>query len=166
MAKTCADTCIGECQKFRQIIFEIYSDCLPSKADLPNRLRHRPREDYIVRLRLLSFPLILALHCRALQLTMTPLENELLHILGLGYLQSIEELSIMVFFYGAPSSVTVWPSSTSSITGLFVILFSASVIIFASVFSFRKAAYFSTRPNPRNLTGGKVFLTARQQPCS
>jgi len=72
---------------------------------------------------------------------MTPLESGLLHNLGFGYLLAVEQLSIVIFFYGACSSLVVCGSSTSSITGLFVVLFSASVVIFAFVF-------FSPSPKP------------------
>jgi len=71
---------------------------------------------------------------------MTPLENELLQQLGLAYMREVEELSISGFFYGASSSlrlaVLVVRLIQSSITGLFVLLFSASVVIFVFVFSF------------------------------
>ena len=33
---------------------------------------------------------------------MTPLENELLHRLGVDYLQTLARLSVTVFFYGKP----------------------------------------------------------------
>ena len=79
---------------------------------------------------------------------MMPLKSESLQDVGLYYLWCLEELSIGVFFYGASSFVIVWCSSTSLMTGVFVILFSASVIIFVFVFSFRKVAYFLTRPDP------------------
>ena len=36
---------------------------------------------------------------------MMPLESELLQLLGLSYFLCVEELSIYVFFYGAPSSL-------------------------------------------------------------
>ena len=43
---------------------------------------------------------------------MTPLESELLQILGLAYLKSIEKLSIFIFFYGAPPSLVLYDLST------------------------------------------------------
>ena len=91
---------------------------------------------------------------------MTPLENGLLQRLGFGYLDSLEQLSIYVFFYGASSSLAVQGLSTSPLSGVFLVLFSASVVIFMFVFSFRKAAYFSTRPDPPNVTGDEDFPTA------
>ena len=80
---------------------------------------------------------------------MTPLESKFLQDVGLYYLWCLEGLSIGIFFYGASSSLLIACGlSTSLIAGVFVILFSASVIIFVFVFSFRKVAYFLTRPDP------------------
>ena len=78
--------------------------------DLANRFRHHPREDHIVRRRLLSrpfpFKLIPALHCGLGSSFMTPLDSELLQQLGSEYLIAVEQVSIYIFFYGA-SSLTV-----------------------------------------------------------
>ena len=52
-----------------------------------------------------------------------------------------------LLWYVPIARVTI--SSTSLGTGVFVVLFSASVVIFVLVFSFRKAPYFSTRPDPK-----------------
>jgi len=69
---------------------------------------------------------------------MTPLESDLLHKLGLAYLGHLVRLSIFVFFYGAPSLGVFGGSYTSSRTGVSVVLFSASVVLFAFVFPFLK----------------------------
>ena len=80
---------------------------------------------------------------------MTPLESKLLQQLGIHYLRNVELLAFPVFFYGAPSSLVVHASpSTSSIKGAFVVLFSASVVIFMFVFSFLRFVHFLARPNP------------------
>ena len=51
-------------------------------------------------------------------------------------------------------------------TGVFVVLFSASILILVFVFSFPKLPLFEQDLILRNLTGGgEDFLTARQQPC-
>ena len=78
---------------------------------------------------------------------MTPLEIGLLQHLGVGYLWSIEALSIGIFFYGASSSLVVYDPYTSSIKGVFVVLFSASIVIFMFVFSFLRVACFLARPD-------------------
>ena len=77
---------------------------------------------------------------------MTPLETELLQQLGIDYLQEVERISIFVVFYGALASLVdlVYGSSTRSTKGVFVILFSASVVIFVSVSSFLR---FLVRPD-------------------
>ena len=67
---------------------------------------------------------------------MTPLESELLQALGLDFLREVEALSIFIFFYGASSSLVVYDSLTSSITGVFVVLFAVSVAIFMFVLFF------------------------------
>ena len=74
---------------------------------------------------------------------MPTLEGEFLQGLGLDYLHALEQLSISIFFYGA-SSLVVYDSSISSIilAGVFVVLFSASVVIFMFVLSFLKATDF------------------------
>ena len=74
---------------------------------------------------------------------MPTLEGESLQGLGLDYLHALEQLSISIFFYGA-SLFVVYDSSTSSITlaGVFVVLFSASVVIFMFVLSFLEATDF------------------------
>ena len=65
---------------------------------------------------------------------MTPVETGLFQQLGINYLQEVERILIFVFFYGAFSSLAVvYFSSTSSVKGVFVILFSASVVIFMFV---------------------------------
>jgi len=61
--------------------------------------------------------------------SMTPLESELLQHLGIIYLNNVEELSILVFFYGTSFSLMVYGPSTSSTTGIFVVLFSTSLLI-------------------------------------
>ena len=88
---------------------------------------------------------------------MTPLESERLQKLGLAYLQILEQLTINVFFYGPSSSLVVYyDSSTNLISGVFIALFSASVVVFAFVF-FRNPAYFSTRPDRRTLQAERIF---------
>ena len=94
---------------------------------------------------------------------MTPLESKLLQTLGLAYLRILEQLAILIFFYGASLLVPVYGSFTSLMTGLFFVLFSASVVIFVFVFSFLQAACFWLRPDP---SGGEDFLPARRRPCS
>jgi len=79
---------------------------------------------------------------------MTAPETELLQQLGFTYLYNVEELSIGVFFYGASSSLVVYGPFTSSIKGVFAVLFSASVAIFMFVFSFLRVAYLLARPDP------------------
>jgi len=80
---------------------------------------------------------------------MTPPETELLHQLGITYLSNVEELSIGVFFYGASSLLMVYGLVfTTSIKGAFVVLFSASVVIFVFVFSFLRVGYFLVGPDP------------------
>ena len=69
---------------------------------------------------------------------MTPIENEPLQRLGVDYLQTLEQLSIYVFFYGASPPVAKSGSSTCSASGIFVVLFSVSVAIFLLVVPFRK----------------------------
>ena len=66
---------------------------------------------------------------------MTPRESEVLQVLGLTYLGRFIVPLIFVFFDGASSgsSLEVRDSSTCSITGVFLVLFSASVVIFAFV---------------------------------
>ena len=64
--------------------------------------------------------------------------------------------------YGASSSTPVYSSSesTSLITGLFFILFSASVVIFVFVFSFLQAAfYFLSRSDPSKFDRRRGFYT-------
>ena len=78
---------------------------------------------------------------------MTPLENEFLQQLGITYLSLIETLSISIPFYGASSSFVVYGPFTSLKKGAFVVLFSASVVIFMFVFSFLQVAYFLARPD-------------------
>ena len=98
---------------------------------------------------------------------MTPRESEVLQVLGLIRLGRLEELSIYIFFYGASSSLEVRDSSTSSITGVFLVLFSASVVIFAFVSCKRPSSYSLAKPDtPKNFTGDEDSLGARQQPCS
>jgi len=94
---------------------------------------------------------------------MTPVEGELLLDIGLDHFESLVQLSISVFFYGASFSLTAWGSSTSLISGVFVVLFSASVVIFTFVFSFRKAIYFSPSHDRRkgfsNRVTAAMFVT-------
>ena len=91
---------------------------------------------------------------------MTPLESNLLQRLGLGYGRSLEHLAILVFFYGASSFTPVYSSSTSLTTGLFFVLFSASVVIFVFVFSFLQAAfYFLSRSDPSKFDRRRGFST-------
>ena len=61
---------------------------------------------------------------------MTPRD---LHNLGISSLRDFDKLLIYVFFYGASFSLVVYGLSTSSITGVFVVLFFASVVIFMLV---------------------------------
>ena len=79
---------------------------------------------------------------------MTPLESELLQHLGIVSLYNVEQLSIAIFLYGASSLLVVYSPSISSIKGIFVVLFSASVVFFMFVFSFMRIAYFLARPDP------------------
>ena len=66
---------------------------------------------------------------------MTPFESKNLPTLGLDYLANLETLAIFVFFYGASFSLAARGSPTSSISGVFVVFFSASVVIFVFVVS-------------------------------
>ena len=72
---------------------------------------------------------------------MTPLESELLENLGITFLYSIEELLVGVFCYGTSCPLMVY-GALSLIKGIFVILFSASVVIFMFVFSSLRIGYF------------------------
>ena len=98
---------------------------------------------------------------------MTPLENKFLHRLGVDYSQTLVKLSIIVFFYGMSSSLVVRGSSTSSVTGVFVVLFSASVVIFAFVFFFplekspisQQAPKFDRRKGFSKRATAAVFVT-------
>ena len=127
---------------------------LPSEADLANEFRHRrhPEEGFIGSLRLPSWPATLILTLLKLVVTcdssMTPLKIERHQNLGIDALYNVEELSIAIFFYGASSSPVEYGPFTSSIKGVFVVLFSASVVIFVFVLSFLRVAYFLTRPDP------------------
>ena len=67
---------------------------------------------------------------------MTPQESELILEHGTQSLYEIEELSIGIFLYGASFSLVAYDLSTISIKGVFLVLFSASVVIFVSVSSF------------------------------
>ena len=67
---------------------------------------------------------------------MTPLDSEILQRPGVEYLQNLEELLIIVSLYGESSFLAVCGSSANSLSGVFVVLFSASVVIFVFVFSF------------------------------
>ena len=98
---------------------------------------------------------------------MTPLESELLQHLGTFSLLNVAQLSIGIFFYGASSKLVVHGPSTSLIKGVFVILFSALVVILMFVFSFLRVGYFISWRDliPRGFTGGEDFPTAQQQPC-
>ena len=116
----------------------------PWEAVLANRFRYRPVEYYTVRLSLI---LALVLHRALCSLSMTPQESEVLQVLALNfYLARLEQSSICVFFYGASSSLEVRGSSTSSITGVFLVLFFASAVIFAFV-SYKIGAYSLTKPD-------------------
>ena len=76
----------------------------------------------------------------------------------MGCLYYLEGFSISVFFYGASSSLMiVCGSSTNLITGVFVVLFSASAVIFVFVFPFHKVAYFLTRPDPHKFDRRRGF---------
>ena len=77
---------------------------------------------------------------------MTPLEAKPLRILGTSYLYDVEELSIGIFFYGMSSSLVIYGPATSSITGVFVVLFSASVVIFVFVLSLPASQLFLLIP--------------------
>ena len=79
---------------------------------------------------------------------MTPLENKFLQQFGITFLNIVEDLSISIFFYGASSSLVVHGLSISLIKGAFVVLFSASVVIFMFVFLFLRVAHFLARPDP------------------
>jgi len=88
---------------------------------------------------------------------MTPPESEFLQNLGIFYLYTVEQVTICVFFYGASSSLAVYDSLTSPITGLFVVLFSMSVVIFVFVFSFLPVAHFLARPDLQRFHRRKGF---------
>ena len=77
---------------------------------------------------------------------MMPLASEFLQRVGRNYWQLIATLSIYGFFYGASSSLAAWGSSTSLISGVFIVLFSGWVLILMFVFVFQKAAYLSASP--------------------
>ena len=76
---------------------------------------------------------------------MTPRESEALQVLGLIYLECLERSWIYIFFYGASSLLEVRGSSICLTTGVFLALFSASVVIF--VFVSYKCAYSLARPD-------------------
>ena len=88
---------------------------------------------------------------------MTDPESEFFQKLGLAYLRSLVQLSIYVFSYGASSSLVLPDSSTSSMTGVYVVLFAASVVIFMSVFSFLQFTYFVSRPDPSEFDRRRGF---------
>ena len=67
---------------------------------------------------------------------MTPLDTELLQGVGMDYLELVTALSVYGFFYGASSLHTARDSSTTSISGVFLVIFAASAVIFAFVFYF------------------------------
>ena len=79
---------------------------------------------------------------------MMPPETELLQQFGLLFLYNVEALSIGIFLYGASPPLVVYGPSTSLIKGIFLALFSASVVIFVFVFSFLRLACFFPRPDP------------------
>ena len=82
-------------------------------------------------------------HLVACDSSMTPLETGFLQQLGISYLREVEALSIFVFFYGAsPSLVVQNGSPIGSLKGVFAVLFFASIVILAFVFSFLRVAYF------------------------
>ena len=64
---------------------------------------------------------------------MTPEENHLLQNLGFAYLRYVEEISIDVFFYGASSRHEYTYDNLINTPGVFVVLFSSSVVIFMFV---------------------------------
>jgi len=64
---------------------------------------------------------------------MTPLESELLQDLGVAFWIRIEQLSFFVFFYGASLSLAVYGPPTGLMTGVFIVIFFASLVIFAFV---------------------------------
>ena len=80
---------------------------------------------------------------------MTPHETQVLHVLGIASLRDLDKLLIYVFFHGASFSlvVCIWPTHKFN-KGAFVVLFSASVVIFMSVFFFLRVACFLARPDP------------------
>ena len=80
---------------------------------------------------------------------MTPRESEVLQVLGLTYLGRLIVPSIFVFFDGASSSLQVRNSSTRLIIGVFLVLFSASVVIFAFV-SYKRAYSFARSDTPKS----------------
>ena len=88
---------------------------------------------------------------------MTPLESELLQKHGIAYLYQVEELSVAFFFYGTSSLLMVYGTSTSSVKGAFVVLFSASVVIFMFVVSLLRVAYFLAGPDPPKLLRRRGF---------
>ena len=61
---------------------------------------------------------------------MTPRESQILYIL---YGWDAEGLSVIVFLYGVSSSLVVQGQDVSLITGMFFVLFSASVVILTFV---------------------------------
>ena len=89
---------------------------------------------------------------------MTPIESELLQRLGLAYWRTLEELSIVLSFYGASSLLILYDSSTISIIGAFVLLFSASVVIFMFVlFLFASHLFFLSRTDPEISQPARIF---------
>ena len=79
---------------------------------------------------------------------MTPLQTELFQQLGILCLYNVQELSIGIVFYGVSCSLLVYGPSTSLIKGVFIGLFSASVVIFVFVPSSPRVTYFLTSPDP------------------
>ena len=133
----------------------------PVGGDLP-RFPHRPREGYIVRPRSPSwrFLLILALHYWTLQFVHDTTRKQPSPETWLACWRSLELLSILIFFYGVSSFMPVYGSSTSLITGLFFVLFSASVVIFMFVFSFLQAAFYVlSRSDPSKFDRRRGFST-------
>ena len=70
---------------------------------------------------------------------MTPDEAQLLQVIGLRYLEDAEKFSIAIFFYGtsSPSQMIAYLIFIYE-SGVYVLLFWVSVVIFMSVALFKK----------------------------
>ena len=141
MSGTCDNTGIyrfGECLMFRILRALYLFPCLSACS------RQQPRDDRIVRLWLSwPFPLTLPLRCWVLRFGHDALRKRVSPDTWFELLLISRNI---VDFHFLPWCVLLnhgRDSSTSSIPGVFIVLFSASVIIFVFVLSRGKVAYFS-----------------------